>query len=176
MIRIYLFELVLLLLVREIIAWQSQSAFYGRGAVFVRHPKTAATTTLMMRDMSASYWFNVGDQVKVVDDVLRAGSNLKGMYGVVVETWSKCEVDPTCCCAEQVDTNMAVRVEFMGTLESTFCHYCSEDELIQVKREEFLAFDGMTCTAFKLEQLQKRQSPRGIASFEPCRAIDDETL
>ena len=51
--------------------------------------------TLQMRDASASYWFQVGDRVKVVDDVYKANINLLGRQGKVVETWEKCDVDPT---------------------------------------------------------------------------------
>ena len=73
-----------------------------------------------MRDRSASYWFTKGDVVQVVEDVFSStyaannnNNNLKGRIGTVVETWEKCDVDPTCCCAEQVDLNMAVRVLFL---------------------------------------------------------------
>jgi hypothetical protein len=65
--------------------------------------------------------------------------------------------------------------------ESSFLHYFAEEELLKVKdeiveaaaasgNEKSLPFDGMSCTAFKLEQLQTHQKPRGIASFEPVRA------
>ena len=116
-----------------------------------------------MRDRSSSYWFSVGDRVTVVGDVWTGGgstaaasatndknhTNLKGRIGTVVETWEKCDVDPTCCCAEQVDTDMAVRVLFNdddddgggGTetdnekketaagAASSFYYYFAEDEL-----------------------------------------------
>lgn len=121
---------------------------------------------LSMRDSSASYWFQVGDRVRVIENVLKNGDNnngwnLKGMDGIVMETWEKCDVDPTCCCAEQVDTGMAVRVEFTprnstlsleehGTMSSlpgmanatnpdsagngsVFFHYFAENELVKVK-------------------------------------------
>jgi hypothetical protein len=140
-----------------------------------------------MRDLSASYWFQAGDAVKVVDDVMKAGSNLRERQGVVVQTWEKCDVDPTCCCAEQVDLGMAVRVEFQGSEqaadgEGSFDHYFAEEELIKQPKEETkvviqdvsedtqVAFDGMTCKAFKLDQLQLDKKPRKLASFEPSRA------
>ena len=41
--------------------------------------------------------------MRVVDDVEKAGINLRGRVGTVKETWTKCKVDPTCCCAEFVD-------------------------------------------------------------------------
>lgn len=72
---------------------------------------------------------------------------------------------------------MAVRVEFLGTEsdESTetesFYHYFAEDELEKVEQAP-MAFDGMGCTAFKLELLDAGQKPRRIASFEPSRADD----
>ena len=88
---------------------------------------------MTMRDSSASYWFRAGDRVRVTHDVYKAELNLKDRVGTVQETWEKCEVDPTCCCAEQVDVNMAVRVMFDsdGTLE----HYFAEEELIKVVGE-----------------------------------------
>lgn len=108
--------------------------------------------SLSMRDRSASYWFSLGDRVKVVDDVYTKTQNLKGRTGKVVETWEKCDVDPTCCCAEQVDTDMAVRVFFQNTNQNenenendsdnncndensddgTFYYYFAEEELIKV--------------------------------------------
>ena len=72
---------------------------------------------------------------------------------------------------------MAVRVEFLGTAEdksvegASFYHYFAEDELETVQ-EATVAFDGMTCTAFKLDVLKMEQKPRKIASFEPSRPDD----
>jgi hypothetical protein len=146
----------------------------------------------MMRDASASYWFRVADTVQVVDDVLVGGAtaqspiaqatrsrqNLKGRYGTVVETWEKCDVDPTCCCAEQVDVGLAVRVEFDDGDESgngKFLHCFAEEELVQVMTgtttsnatKMVVPFDGMSCSAFKLQQLNFDPKPRRIASFDP---------
>ncbi|CAB9529723.1 expressed unknown protein [Seminavis robusta] len=219
-----------------------------------RHRRSSTNNQLMMRDVSASYWFQVGDTVRVVaDDVKKAGVNLHNRMGTVVETWEKCDVDPTCCCAEQVDINMAVRVEFPGTeadpsagTDDSFFFYFAEEELIKVtetvattptKEDDTIAmaatkppshsslglgrtvthkfrigrlqatpqqpthwlgnwepvsrpeddaatkngmqsgsdpnnqlpFDGMSCTAFKLDHLQSTgsQQPRGLASWEP---------
>jgi len=104
---------------------------------------------LTMRDRSCSYWFSVGDTVQVIEDVLKGPQNLKGRTGRVVETWEKCDVDPTCCCAEQVDTDMAVRVIFQDddeteptkndeTVESSeddsavFYYYFAEEELVKL--------------------------------------------
>ncbi len=125
-----------------------------------------------MRDRSASMAFRVGDRVRVTEDLVYRDMNLKHRRGIVVETWEKCEVDPTCCCAEQVDVNMAVRVEFLQEDGVAFTHYFGEDELSRVgyKNE---AFDGMTCTAFKLEQLERNQHPRSIASYDPNQSKDD---
>ena len=65
---------------------------FGRQRAYLRR-----TNSFMdMRDVSASYWFKVGDQVKVVDDVMKAGSSLRNRQGTVLETWEKCDVDPTC--------------------------------------------------------------------------------
>jgi hypothetical protein len=81
----------------------------------------------------------------IVDDVEKSGVNLQRRVGRVTETWEKCDVDPTCCCAEQVDLGMAIQVEFPGPLsgcdhvdsdgdgasESSFSHYFAEEELIR---------------------------------------------
>mmetsp|Transcript_24491 Transcript_24491/g.27903 ORF Transcript_24491/g.27903 Transcript_24491/m.27903 type:complete len:150 (+) Transcript_24491:79-528(+) len=93
---------------------------------------------ITMRDRSSSYWFSTGDRVKVVNDVMKNGSSLNGRAGIVIESWEKCEVDPTCCCAEQVDRDLAVRVEFSGTEKSStdkgcFQFYFNEDELRKLK-------------------------------------------
>ena len=103
---------------------------------------TSASRWVTMRDASASYWFHVGDSVKVVDDVIKSGTSLLGRQGKVIETWEKCDVDPTCCCAEQVDIGMAVRVEFQGTEQdaaapdSSFYHYFAESELVAIPKED----------------------------------------
>jgi hypothetical protein len=92
------------------------------------------STVLHMRDSSVAYWFSVGDSVQVVKDVFKAEKNLRGLRGKVVQTWEKCDVDPTCCCAEQVDTGMAVRVAFEPQgehNEEPFFHYFAESELIK---------------------------------------------
>jgi hypothetical protein len=101
---------------------------------------TTTTTLLVMKDRSSSYWFQVGDCVRVVSpDVQKSGVNLYHRVGKVMETWEKCDIDPTCCCAEQVDPNMAVRVEFIGKLSEdsehtneTFDHYFAESELDKI--------------------------------------------
>jgi hypothetical protein len=146
-----------------------------------------------MRDLSASYWFKVGDSVRVVDDVPKAGVNLRNRRGKVLETWEKCDVDPTCCCAEQVDMGMAVRVEFEGTeAEETeegasFYHYFAEEELQKIQEEDLrskqsegdassgpAAFDGMSCVAFKLDQLKMGQQAQRLAAFEASRTANQE--
>ncbi|KAL7574382.1 hypothetical protein ACA910_008481 [Epithemia clementina (nom. ined.)] len=106
---------------------------------------------LYMRDVSASNRFRVGDAVRVTSpNVIKAGGvgNLYQRVGVVVETWEKCDVDPTCCCAEQVDLELAVRVQFSvddndtwnvasppspsSSSSTFFFHYFAEDELVPV--------------------------------------------
>ena len=99
-----------------------------------------------MKDASSSYWFTVGDNVKVTSSVTKAGVDLKGRVGEVIETWEKCDVDPTCCCAEFVDDNFAVTVKFEGDLcetnheglkdDASFTHYFNEDELVSWKDQE----------------------------------------
>jgi hypothetical protein len=120
-----------------------------------------ALSTLTMRDHSASYWFSPGDRVEVMEDVTKAGVNLKGRTGIVVEAWEKCDIDPTCCCAEQVETDLAIRVNFQGTEananeQGAFEFRFNEDEL--KKAELPVAFDGMSCKAFKLEQLEAQRN------------------
>ena len=121
-----------------------------------------------MRDLSASYWFSVGDSVRVVaDDVEKAGVNLQDRVGKVVQTWEKCDVDPTCCCAEQVDPNMAVRVEFEGTeadptmAGTSFMHYFGEAELIKVKHASKATTVPFTLT-FSPFQSFKQEARQGL--------------
>ena len=87
----------------------------------------------------------MGDAVTVVEEVVKAGQSLRGLSGVVVETWEKCDVDPTCCCAEWVDEGLSIRVKFSAhekvgsDLFSTdyFFHYFAESELFTKKEGEF---------------------------------------
>ena len=68
---------------------------------------------VLQMDVSSATWFRVGDRIKVISSVMKSGyGDLKGREGVVIETWEKCDVDPTCCCAEFVDENYAVNVQF----------------------------------------------------------------
>ena len=83
--------------------------------------------------------------MEVVSNVVKAGMELKGRRGRVMETWEKCNVDPTCCCAEFVDDNFAVLVRFDGPLDAScgngglllqetfFTHYFHEEELRNIK-------------------------------------------
>jgi hypothetical protein len=149
--------------------WHSQRRIDQLGGI--SSSSSSSTSTLVMRDKSASYWFQAGDTVRVVENVycMRGNQdgntnrvNLLGRVGTVVQTWEKCTVDPTCCCAEQVNPEMAVHVQFSNSHESanqdSFTYYFSEEELVQVKEEDNSAqtiavpsanvapFDGMSCT------------------------------
>ena len=96
-----------------------------------------------MRDQSAATWYKVGDSVRVVDDVYKnRDANLKGLQGQVVDVWEKCEVDPTCCCAEQVDENMAVRVQFETEDEVFFFHF-AEAELEKIPDQDLNASNSI---------------------------------
>lgn len=164
-------------------AFSGKTAFFGVRTTANNNLRNDLPTqfkrhnTLIMRDASASYWFKVGDTVKVIDDVYKSQVNLKNRIGRVIETWEKCDVDPTCCCAEQVDIGMAVRVEFTGTeanandVGSSFVHYFAEAELEkeQTMTTDSVAFDGMTCTAFKLEHLKMGKQQQRLAEFEATR-------
>mmetsp|Transcript_34540 Transcript_34540/g.98219 ORF Transcript_34540/g.98219 Transcript_34540/m.98219 type:complete len:226 (-) Transcript_34540:31-708(-) len=164
-----------------------------------KHTGRSHVTTrgsLHMKDASASYWFKVGDKVQVSSPVTKAGIELKGKIGEVIETWEKCDVDPTCCCAEFVDENFAVTVKFEGKVDpntaedskeefvkgintsSSFTHYFNEDELLKLEDEDaqlppVVAFDGMSCRAFKLDQLKMGKQAQRIASFEASRSEED---
>lgn len=87
--------------------------------------------------------------MQVSASVKKADIDLKGRIGRVTETWEKCDVDPTCCCAEFVDENFAITVEFKGKLDpdrttatmnslilgidENFTHYFNEDELVKTE-------------------------------------------
>ena len=92
----------------------------------------------VMKDQSSANVFTVGDTITVVEDVIKGGSNLRGRIGKVVEVWEKCDVDPTCCCAEFVDRVFAVTVKFIDDKSSmdveplAFVHYFAEEELQSV--------------------------------------------
>eukprot|EP00814_Leptocylindrus_danicus_P002763 CAMPEP_0116024212 /NCGR_PEP_ID=MMETSP0321-20121206/12166_1 /TAXON_ID=163516 /ORGANISM="Leptocylindrus danicus var. danicus, Strain B650" /LENGTH=120 /DNA_ID=CAMNT_0003495867 /DNA_START=367 /DNA_END=729 /DNA_ORIENTATION=+ len=119
---------------------------------------------------------------------MKGGVDLIGSTGMVAESWSKCEVDPTCCCAEQVDLNMAVLVKFDGYVPGgknvpsgeAFTHYFGEDELEKVKEEVLLSsekqddekdipFDRMSCKAFKLQQLDMGAQAQRLKAFEESK-------
>jgi hypothetical protein len=179
---------------------------------------------LQMRDLSSANVFQIGDQVKVVTSVYKAGVDLNGRIGTVKETWEKCDVDPTCCCAEFVDENFAVTVKFDGAIrihddsdgesdgdgsdDSTgsatsaiiglndyFTHFFAEEELITVTKDDdqdndeskndnmnqpheetstsqsssssdAIPFDGMSCKAFKLDQLKMGKQAQRLAEYE----------
>eukprot|EP00585_Thalassiosira_rotula_P010323 CAMPEP_0196144278 /NCGR_PEP_ID=MMETSP0910-20130528/15717_1 /TAXON_ID=49265 /ORGANISM="Thalassiosira rotula, Strain GSO102" /LENGTH=233 /DNA_ID=CAMNT_0041405891 /DNA_START=35 /DNA_END=739 /DNA_ORIENTATION=+ len=141
-----------------------------------------STTRMFMGDHSMATLFQVGDTVKVIEDVMKAGKNLKGRTGIVIETWEKCDVDPTCCCAEWVDEGLSVHVKFNVMDEDkdedenalfandTFIHYFAESELQEEKQEqEVVAFDGLSCKAFKLDKLSMGAQAKRIAAFEASR-------
>jgi hypothetical protein len=92
---------------------------------------------LVLHDKTTTNWFRVGDSVVVVEDVfLRNGGNFKGARGKVIETWESCDVDPACCCSEQVEADLAVRVQFDCSECSSepLVYYFSEKELAKVDR------------------------------------------
>mmetsp|Transcript_24675 Transcript_24675/g.52607 ORF Transcript_24675/g.52607 Transcript_24675/m.52607 type:complete len:223 (+) Transcript_24675:85-753(+) len=132
-----------------------------------------SATRVYMGDHSSATLFLIGDTVKVVEDVMKAGKNLKGRTGTVIETWEKCEVDPTCCCAEWVDEGLSVHVKFDVNGEDenvlfgndTFVHYFAESELQEEKQTQ-VPFDGMSCKSFKLDRLRMGKQAKRIAAFE----------
>ena len=150
-----------------------------------------------MGDHSSATLFRLGDVVIVTDDVMKAGKNLKGLSGEVIETWEKCDVDPTCCCAEWVDEGLSVHVRFKVSEDEgnglfandTFVHYFAESELIKKKEdavvdddnqqqfsnnsEGSVAFDGMSCKAFKLDKLSMGEQAKRIKAFEESRQMKE---
>lgn len=198
---VLLSSLLQLLLIRESSSWvirspmitpTNKSRIVSSATRPNRRPRTSLSSSLVMRDRSCAYWFQVGDAVRVVTTgVEKDGVDLRGRVGRVVETWEKCDVDPTCCCAEQVDPDMAVRVEFFpGTLlpndddngptaASSFRHYFAESELEKVVddkpvTESVVPFDGQSCVAFKLDRLKMGQQAQRLAAFEESRAAGNE--
>ena len=94
-----------------------------------------------MGDHSSVTRFYVGDAVTVVEEVAKAGKSLRGLSGVFIETWEKCEVDPTCCCAEWVDEGLSIHVRFLaneedgnGLFDDSFFHYFVESEIVKKKQ------------------------------------------
>lgn len=140
----------------------------------VPYERRRTATMLTMRDHSASNWFSKGDRVKVMEDISKASYSLKGRTGIVVEAWEKGDVDDTCCCAE-IHQELAIRVEFQGTEadpkepNASFQFHFKEEELEGVK-DEPVAFDGMSCMAFKLEQLEAQ---RNFAATAAAQSSED---
>jgi hypothetical protein len=70
--------------------------------------RRASTRSIVAAD------FGVGDRVRVRKDVrhqhLQGGSS-RDMVSVVISSWSICEEDPVCCCAE-LATDAPIQVEF----------------------------------------------------------------
>lgn len=96
--------------------FRRSNIFQGTARMKLSHSNRGAgpRTIVQMKDASCAYWFNVGDKVKASSSVVKAGIELKGRVGVVMmNTWEKCDVDPTCCCAEFVDDNFAVRASLI---------------------------------------------------------------
>jgi hypothetical protein len=99
-----------------------------------------------MHDRSSANWFTVGDSVRVIESVPKGQMELKGRVGTVIQTWEKCDVDPTCCCAEFVDDVFAVRVRFdtsheisrlkEGDQEGEFMHYFAEREIVKINKSQ----------------------------------------
>jgi hypothetical protein len=97
---------------------------------------------LHMRDGStAAVFFELGDSVKVVSEVLhrpnhRPAFTSKGLVGKVVSLWEKCEVDPHCCCAEQA-FDAPIEVEFENDLyyeeKRRWTGHFAADELEKVR-------------------------------------------
>ena len=68
---------------------------HGFLLTYIPNEQAGPLSSVFMGDHSSATRFQVGDSVMVVDDVLKMGRNLKGLAGIVVETWEKCDVDRT---------------------------------------------------------------------------------
>lgn len=79
---------------------------------------------------------------------------------------------------------MNVHVKFIPTDSEMegFVHYFAESELLQIKDDDDntatsdnndLPFDGLSCTAFKLQQLQGGEQAQRIAAFEASKAAKE---
>ena len=101
----------------------SRSRLATTGLYVAGRRNSKERSLITIRDHSASYWFSPGDRIEVVEDVTKAGCNLKGMVGVVIEAWQKCEVDPTCCCVRS-------RWNLIWQFESSFW----EQKLMRMKK------------------------------------------
>lgn len=167
--------------VRQRSSFLSTAIGQGRRSREMQSRGNVRINSLHMKDASSSYWFSAGDYVEVISHVTKSGIDLKGRRGQVVETWEKCEVDPTCCCAEFVDDNFAVLVKFQGSIDlnlddengeemlDSFTHHFHEDELRKVEKDlgtDVVPFDGMSCMAFKLDQLKMGQQPQRVTAYE----------
>jgi len=157
----------------------------------LNRPSPKRSSSRYMGDHSSATVFEVGDSVTVVEDVMKAGRNLRGLSGEVIETWEKCDVDPTCCCAEWVDDGLSVHVKFNIPYESdegdrkalianeVFIHYFAESELVKAESlgqgqskigdENSAPFDGLSCKAFKLDKLKMGEQAQRIAAFVESR-------
>jgi hypothetical protein len=103
--------LIALLLMPLAIAWH------------VGGPRTVTwpQRSMFMRDGStAAVYFQIGDKVKITEDVMhqpksKPAFSSKGLEGRIKDIWEKCEIDPHCCCAE-LATDAPIEVEFENDL------------------------------------------------------------
>ena len=178
----------LLLPVVAVATLQLASCFLSSPQNYVTNKINRREITHLFVDHSSATVFQIGDTVTVIEDVMKAGKSLRGRSGEVIETWEKCDVDPTCCCAEWVDDGLSVHVRFSADEDSntlfandTFIHYFAESELVKKKNKEnkdessnpTVAFDGLSCTAFKLDKLKMGEQAQRIAAFEQSRSNQD---
>ena len=112
-----------LLLAIVLLFKSSVVAFQAR----IGHSHQSSVKLLFMRDGStASTYFDVGDKVRVVMDVwhkprTQAPYSSKDLEGVILSVWEKCEVDPSCCCAE-LAFDAPIEVQFHGNQYDANAH------------------------------------------------------
>ena len=103
MIRLFPFDFLLVLLV-----WMPAISEAWLSLKVHKLPAVERRKTMTMRDGStAAIYFSVGDTVCVTTDVIHtppppsplSSFSSRGLIGRVKEIWSKCDVDPACCCA-----------------------------------------------------------------------------
>jgi hypothetical protein len=84
-----------LLIILLLLVFSLANGFIGVPTSTTTQQQLTTSSVRFMVDHSSATVFQVGDTVVVVDDVIKMGRNLKGLTGTVIETWEKCDVDPT---------------------------------------------------------------------------------
>lgn len=96
--------------------------------------------TFLMRDGStANTYFQIGQQIRVIKQVFHDPPSKQRFssldkIGIVIGVWEKCEVDPTCCCAE-LAFDAPIEVLFQGItipVNATLYHFAYHTPVFDV--------------------------------------------